>query len=118
MRDKRQNIRVLFDAKVNVYSEKGDIISNKVKDICLKGLYVYCDKKPSIGELCDVQIILDKDIVLKFKAKVLRCDDKGFALNFIATDLDSISHLKKILSYNSGDPERIEQELKKMFGLQ
>ncbi|RLB09305.1 MAG: hypothetical protein DRG27_04630 [Deltaproteobacteria bacterium] len=120
MIDKRQNIRVLFDAKVNVYSEKGEVISNKTKNICLKGLYVYSDKKPAVGELCDVQMILDKekDVVLRFKAKVLRCDNEGFVLNFIATDLNSISHLRNILSYNSGDPERIEQELKKMFGLQ
>lgn len=117
MIDKRQNLRVLFDAKVDVYSEKGEVISNKTKNICLKALYVYSDKKPSIGELCDVHMFLDKDVVLRFKAKVTRCDDEGFVLNFIATDLNSISHLKNILSYNSGDPERIEQELKKMFGL-
>lgn len=56
MKDKRQNTRVLFDAQADVYSEKGEVISNGTKNIC------FC--------------------------------------------------------YSSGDPERIEQELKKTFGLE
>ncbi len=117
MEEKRQNIRILFDADVEVRTEKGDIISNKTKNICLKAMYIYSDKKPEIGEVCDVKMFLNKDIVLKFKAKVLRHDQEGFVVSFIATDLASISHLKNILSYNCDDPDRIERELKSMFGL-
>ena len=36
MKDKRENIRVLFDAQVDVFSENGEVISNKAKNICLK----------------------------------------------------------------------------------
>ncbi len=120
MADKRENIRVLFDAQVNIYSEKGEVISKKAKNICLKGLYVLSEQKPSIGEICNINMKLrgGEDIVLRFKGKVLRHDKDGFVVYFIATDLDSLSHLKNILSYSSGDPERIEQELKKMFGLE
>ncbi len=116
--DKRKNLRVFFDAKVEVCSEKGKLISNKAKDISLRGLYVYArEERPDIGELCDVKISLSKDIVLRFKAKVLRHDKNGFALSFIATDLNSISHLKNLLSYNSPDPDKIEEELKELFHL-
>ncbi len=118
--DRRRNIRVFFDAKVDVYSETGEIISNKTKDVSFKGLYVLSEKKPSIGEICNVNMRLngEDNIVLKFKGKVIRHDDKGFVLSFIATDLDTLSHLKNILYYNSGDPERIDKELRKMFGLE
>lgn len=119
MKDKRANIRVLLDAEVVVYSEKGEIISNKAKNVCLKGLYVFSKKKPSIGEICNINMKLHdaKDIMLQFKGKVLRHDKEGFVLSFIATDLDTLSHLKDILSCSSGNPEGIELELKKMFGL-
>jgi len=120
MKERRKNIRVLFDAQVDVYSEKGEIISNKAKDVSLKGVYIFSDKKPSIGEIYNVDIKLGEkeNITLHFKGKVIRHDSSGFVISFIATDLKTLAHLKNILYYNSGNPEKIDEELKKMFGLE
>ncbi len=117
-KERRKNLRVLFDAEVDVISEKGEgIRSKKVRDISLKGVYVISDEKPAIGEICNVEIKLDKEKKIRFKGKVIRHDEKGFVIAFLATDLASLGHLKNVLYYNSGDPERIDKELKDLFGL-
>jgi hypothetical protein len=48
---------------------------------------------------------------LRITALVARADGERMAVQFQEMDLDSIFHLKNILYYNSGDPDRIDREL-------
>ncbi|MBW2163407.1 MAG: PilZ domain-containing protein [Deltaproteobacteria bacterium] len=84
--EQRKYIRVPFKAVACLWSLKQDaeeIRCDQTRDISLKGIYCYSDIKFSVGT----------------------------PIKFEEMDLDSFLFLKNILSYNTGDPEKIEKEL-------
>jgi hypothetical protein len=58
-----------------------------------------------------VVIGLAPDSQAIIKARVVRADETGAAIDFLATDPESFYHLKKIVEYHSRQPEAIGREL-------
>ncbi len=117
-RDLRQNIRVSFKTEVTIYPLEGNgtkVITQKTRDISLKGVYCYTDKQFPKGTRCLLELRLTgmtSDCLLKINAIVVRTDREGMAFRFEEMDIDTFSHLKQILYYNTGDPERIDHEIR------
>ena len=115
--EQRKHIRVPFKTAVCLWSLKQDakeIRCDQTRDISLKGLYCYSDIKFSTGTPCELELHLtgtSSKLVLFFKGRVIRTDEEGMGIRFEEMDLDSFLLLKNILSYNTGDPEQIDQEL-------
>ncbi|MCD4754387.1 MAG: PilZ domain-containing protein [Deltaproteobacteria bacterium] len=115
--EQRKYIRVPFKTAVCLWSLKQDakeIRCDQTRDISLKGLYCYSDIKFSTGTPCELELHLtgtSSKLVLFFKGRVVRTDEKGMGIRFEEMDLDSFLLLKNILNYNTGDPEKIDQEL-------
>jgi hypothetical protein len=115
--ERRKHIRVPFKTTACLWSLKQDakeIRCDQTRDISLKGLYCYSDTKFSTGTPCELELHLESTnskLVLFFKGRVVRTDEKGMGIRFEEMDLDSFLLLKDILNYNTGDPEQIDQEL-------
>ncbi len=115
--EKRKNLRVVFKTHCSVEPIKGDFSpfeADSTKDISLKGLYIETKNRLPIGSSCILKLKLagtSSELILNIRAKVVRADDNGLAFTFEEIDMDSFFHLRNVLYYNSGDPDRIDKEI-------
>ena len=115
--ERRKNLRVVFNAQVTVRETGGEgriITSEETRDIILKGLYVYTSDPLPVATPCVVELRLageKSDLKLIIEGEVARNDSSGMGILFRQMEIDCLIHLKNILYYNSGEPERIDNEL-------
>ena len=120
--EKRRNIRVHFQASCLVEPMDGKtppFRADETRDISLKGLFLKTEKRLEKGTPCKLELELsggDYRFILSIKAKVVRIARDGMAFLFEEIDIESFYHLKNILYYNSGDPERIDHEIVSIEG--
>lgn len=110
--DRRRFRRIAFDAKTAL-RQNGQEWQVQLVDLSLKGLLV---KRPSpwLGnatEPFDVDMHLDAETDVQMRVRLTHEDPSqlGFVCEHI--DLDSISHLRRLIELNVGDQEELEREL-------
>jgi len=110
--DRRCFRRIALDAKTEL-RQNGEEWPVKLVDLSLKGLAV---KRPESWKgnkalPFDVDIRLDPKAHIKMQVKLTH-DDHG-QLGFVCReiDLDSISHLRRLIELNLGDQAELEREL-------
>ena len=111
--NRRKNSRVPFQATITLIFPEKIYRDCETRDLSLKGVFVLGIADHELGEQCDVSLHLvgaSSALALKMKGEVVRTESDGLALHFYETDLDSFYHLKNILYYNSGDPDKLEEE--------
>lgn len=116
--EKRHFHRIRFDAPCELYWQDG-VWSSEVLDISLKGVLVACpqDWRAPMGESCELTIHLDdreSAIVVAVSLRHVESDRLGFRIEYI--DLESASHLKRLVELNLGDPLLLERELIELIG--
>jgi hypothetical protein len=114
--DERRNFsRIPFHAQAHVHADKGELHLNcEVLDVSLNGILIV---KPDgwRGQLTDnykIDLVLENaQLVIKMSAAVAHID--GGSIGFICKniDLDSISHLKRLVELNLGDEDLLHREL-------
>jgi len=105
----RDKTRIDFETEVFIKAaaEIG-VTSANSKNISMKGMFVRTNSEISIGTDCDVEVALKgttKQFTIKIKGTVVRKTTKGLGISFNAIDVESYFHLKKLLLYNSNDPD-------------
>ena len=111
--DRRTFSRVPFTAKVAVVGEHSHWIAELV-DISMKGVLLARPREwpGNLGENYQLKIPLGENkIVITMDASLTHSSDEclGFCCEHI--DLESMTHLRRLLELNIGDEERINQEL-------
>jgi hypothetical protein len=86
--------------------------SGPVMDISLNGVLVQADLAVTTGTACEVVIPLGEapEHAIEAEGHVVRRDSQGLAIHFDAMELDSVAHLRQLVTYNSDDPDRIDRE--------
>jgi hypothetical protein len=109
--DRRHDLRVDFDTEVFV---KATGVESRYKgssrDLSMRSLFIKTDKNLDVGTPCSVEIVLtglQSELILKMEGHVVRNTDEGYAIYFDSVDLDSYTHLRNIVRYNSPDPEGV-----------
>jgi hypothetical protein len=113
MKNKRKNSRIPFRVVVTLdfpgqSHEECETVNLSRKGVCVLGVTGH-----KVGENClvSLQLIGSTDhLVLNMKGTVVRVEEGGVALHFYEMDLDSFTHLKKILYYNSEAPDVLDAE--------
>lgn len=107
--------RIPFVAVAHVHAVKGELHPNcKVVDVSLNGLLI---GKPDgwrgvIGDLYQVDLLLnDAELVIKMQAEVAHIDNGSVGFHCELIDLDSITHLKRLVELNLGDEALLHREL-------
>ncbi len=82
-------------------------------DISLKGALVAVpDGWPGRnGDRCQLRLCLGSDAVIAMSATVSHRDDRRAGLRCESIDLDSVTHLRRLVELNAGDPALLEREL-------
>ncbi|MDO7596663.1 MAG: PilZ domain-containing protein [Pseudomonadota bacterium] len=114
--DERRNFsRIPFHALAHIHADKGELHLNcEVLDISLNGILIV---KPDgwRGQLTDnykIDLVLENaQLVIKMSAAVAHIDGGSIGFNCKNIDLDSISHLKRLVELNLGDEPLLHREL-------
>jgi hypothetical protein len=111
-------VRIRFAVSVNFGDDAWSVV-DETRDLSLNGVYVVSSATPKVGSECDVRITLDEGTGVRVDARgrVVRVDERGFALGFTALDIESYHHLQKLVQYNALDPAKAEREFQEHLGL-
>ncbi len=107
--EKRKHSRVGFATDIEILLQSGEkavTLKGSSKDLSLKGMFAGSRERFEPGTRCSVSIFLTggiEKIELRMKATVVRSSDRGMGIEFDSMDVDTYSHLRNIVYYNSGD---------------
>jgi len=107
--ERRKHSRVGFSTVMKVLIEadgKQISLDANSRDLSLKGVFISSETKFSSGTKCAVTVYLTggiEKIELLMKGTIVRSTDKGMGIVFDSMDVDTYSHLKNIVYYNSVD---------------
>jgi len=111
--ERRQFSRVDFQSKVVVvFSE--EIHEAELIDISLKGALIKSINtiENQQGESCTFELSLQpSDIVLKVDALLVYKKNNQMGLKFSNIDLESMTHLRRLVELNTGNAEIVQKEL-------
>ncbi|KRP49163.1 PilZ domain-containing protein [Pseudomonas poae] len=116
--DRRRFRRIAFDARTEL-QQNGQEWPVQLVDLSLKGLLIQ-RPTPWLGNGADpfeVDIHLDAETDVRMQVRLTH-DDHG-QLGFVCEhiDLDSISHLRRLIELNLGDEEELHRELAALLEL-
>jgi hypothetical protein len=111
--DRRRFTRILFDAPITLKTSSGHI-DTRLIDISLKGALVRIDDPSPFATGAPVTLTLHLDeaqaqIVMQMSVAHSHADHVGMLCEEI--DMDSITHLRRLVELNLGDSELLEREL-------
>lgn len=114
--ERRRFRRIDFDARVEI-AQQGHYWQAQLLDVSLKGVllsklgpYQLISHEPTL-----VKIILSDQTSIAMSAHVVHQTLDQLRLSCDTIDLDSISHLRRLIELNSGDPTAAERELSELI---
>jgi hypothetical protein len=107
---RRTRVPIKLEATLTVGDQE---MAVKSQNLSLKGLLCSVDRRLHPGEQCLVKLTLNPGVQVQVRGEVQRVGPEGTAVDFLEMDEASFVHLKKIVEYNAGDADRIDDELAK-----
>lgn len=111
--ERRRFHRILFDAPATITAE-GREFDTRLVDISLKGALAAVpeDWPGEIGMDARILIRLDEgDDVIEMTAQIMHQEGDRIGLQCRHIDMDSITHLRRLVELNLGDANLLEREL-------
>lgn len=108
-RRKRSRVPLHFDVSVLF---QGELIQLQTLNISLTGILCTSNKLFQKDVPCKVIIRLSADFQISIDSKILRVGTDETAISFTSMDEESFSHLKKLMQYNIGNADRVDEELR------
>jgi hypothetical protein len=109
--DRRKKLRVDFKTNIILKTDQSEIhIEGSSKDLSLKGIFVHTREEAVLGTKCQIEVNLTgmtEPLSLCMQGKIIRKDLNGIAVEFDSMDLDSYTHLKNLVRYNTADPDDV-----------
>ena len=108
--------RVPFQAETRVASG-GSSWGCALLNIALKGALVEGDLPLEPGALCDITVTLPGTAIsLGFKSELVHHANSQYGFRFLDIDLETLTHLRKLLELNTGDADCVRGELMTWLG--
>lgn len=110
--DRRQFWRATFKSPAHLIDSHGPT-RVQVEDLSLKGALVEADENwaGTQGEHCRLCITLAPEIEINMWGTVAHIDNHHVGLCWDEIDLDSITHLRRLMELNAGEVGLLEREL-------
>ncbi|NVK29730.1 MAG: PilZ domain-containing protein [Gammaproteobacteria bacterium] len=113
MTDKRRFSRVEFDADATLYLD-GKSIDAHIVDLSIHGAKInLIEHTMMLGvKQCDLEIMLGSGVTsINLVCRPVYQKDLTIGLEVVEMDIDSATHLRRLLEVNLGDPKLIERDL-------
>jgi len=116
--ERRHFTRVPFDATVTI-SRASDSWQAQLLDISLNGILLSLPENWPGQKDQEFQITLelDSDVIISVNGKVTHIEAGHSGFTFENMELDSASHLKRLLLFNLGDQSLIDRELHELISV-
>ena len=109
-RNRRHFSRISFNHKITLQSRSGRSYPGAFNDVSLKGMLFWSEPLPQKNEQVSGTLLLG-DLELRVQGIVVHSDsNRGAAIYFQDMDVESFSHLRRLISLNMGDSETIDRE--------
>lgn len=110
--ERRQHQRIPFEADVLV-SQGDQQWRCELEDISLKGMLIRTAENVSLepNSLYSVQLILGEGAEIHMMAKLSHCHERHCGLQWDHIELESLTHLRRLLELNLEHPEDMHREL-------
>jgi len=118
MPEQRHFHRIRFDVKIKIECN-GTMHPADLVDISLKGVLVDSTGgfTPEMGTHCHLTINLNNsDVVISFDGKVVHINDGLVGIKITLIDIESMIHLRRLVTLNSENSEQVRDELNALFG--
>ena len=105
--------RIPFQAEVTLSSDQ-DVWTGELLDVAMKGAMVGTDAPLplSLGAKYNLCISLPgTPISLDFQAELVHSEESCYGFKFISENLETLTHLRKLIELNTGDAEATRSEL-------
>jgi hypothetical protein len=112
-RRKRTRVDIHLNAVVLIDDRSIEV---ETYNLSLKGMLCSPDQAFAENQSCQVTMSLNPDpesepVRAVMQGRIVRTTPEETAIDFTVMDADSFLHLKRIVEYNSGEPEKINHEL-------
>lgn len=119
MENRRQFTRILFSIKATLYIEEQleeQAFPVSIHDISLNGALVTNPANTSLqGKLGRLTFSLgDTDALVEMHIGVIHQEADTVGLQCNAIDIDSVTHLRRLVELNLGDQSQLEKELSQL----
>ena len=110
--DRRQFWRATFRSSVELVDSRGDSPAELI-DISLKGALVKVPATWSgaVGDGCHLKLRLAEGTAIVMRTSVAHIEGRRVGLYCDSIDLDSITHLRRLVALNAGDSALLDREL-------
>ncbi|MGK0499077.1 MAG: hypothetical protein ACJAYG_000708 [Oceanicoccus sp.] len=110
--ERRHFSRISFDCLTTI-NQAGKQWSTSLIDISLKGLLVAVPAQwdADDGQVFEVDIALADDTTISMTVNCRHSNDDQLGFECQHIDIDSISHLRRLVELNIGDSDLLEREL-------
>jgi hypothetical protein len=113
--ERRRFSRVHFDATARLL-QGGLAFDTAICDVSLNGVLL---KTPEHYQLrsdqpCTLEASLSEGVVIQFQAMLIHASDRTLGLQIISIDMDSITHLRRLIEVNLGDSQAAERVLSEL----
>lgn len=105
--------RIPFETQVTL-NVGNDVWSGELLEVALKGAMVRTGTPLPLtpGSNCNLCITLPgTPISLNFQAMLIHSEESCHGFRFVSEDLDTLTHLRKLIELNTGDAEATRSEL-------
>ena len=115
--EQRHFSRIPFDAEVRITDpQDGSPVSAELRDISLKGALTTRPKHlhAEIGKTYQLELLLgaaDNQLSLRMDAAVVHMQNNRIGFQYRNMDLDTATHLHRLVELNLGDESLMEKEL-------
>lgn len=99
----------------------GTISEISLVDISLKGALAGFPhgEAPELGSTCRLIIHLnDPDVILSFTGEIVHVNEGLAGIKITLIDIDSMIHLRRLVTLNSENSEQVNSELHALFSLE
>jgi hypothetical protein len=117
---RRRFSRVIFAAAAKLALPAGELRCT-VRDLSLKGALVEVDvvAVPTIGSLATLTLVLDDAAAtICMLGEVTHVEGRTLGIRCRSIDLDSVSHLRRLVELNVGDETVLQRELSALIAME
>ena len=113
MNERRNFQRIPFATKAEI-NHTGNTYQGELTDISFQGALVLGKGNIPLteGNRCELAIhLLDSEITLHFETDIIHHRENRFGFRFTSKDIETASHLQRLLELNIGSPDTIDREI-------
>jgi len=110
--ERRQFWRAMFNSPVRLTTHDSASYAQLV-DISLKGALLEASPtwEGKLNDPCQLRLDLAPGTTISMWGTVVHIDEHQIGLRCDSIDLDSITHLRRLVELNAGDPSTLEREI-------